>query len=75
MTEFRELPEEDPLGPEESWADFRPMIVYLAVAGAVLTLATRKNWTWAYIVGLLLAVGWVLGFFVSRGRRERWYRW
>ena len=76
MSAQAETPEElDRLGPEQSWADFRPMIVYLAAIGGILTLAARKDWTWAYVVGLVGALVWVLGFYVSRGRRERWFIW
>jgi hypothetical protein len=65
----------DPLGPEESWADFRPMILYLMVTGAVLTVAAKTDDAWAYVVGLVLTAGWVLGFVVSRNRPERWFIW
>jgi len=65
----------DPLGPDVRWANLSPMIAYLVVTGLVLTLATWKNLTWAYIVGLLLTVIWIAGFAVDSGRRERWFRW
>lgn len=65
----------DPLGPDERWADFSPMIAYLVITGLVLTLATWRNLAWAYVVGLLLTVIWVLGFVVVRDRPERWFRW
>jgi hypothetical protein len=65
----------DPLGPEQSWADFRPMIAYLAAVGGILTLAALKDWTWAYIVGLIGTAIWVVGFLVARGKPERWFIW
>ena len=65
----------DPLGPDERWADQSPMIAYLVITGLVLTLATWRNLAWAYIVGLLLTVIWLLGFVVARDRPERWFRW
>ena len=37
----------DPLGPEKSWADFRPMILYLMVTGAILTVAAKMDEAWA----------------------------
>lgn len=75
MAQITDHPEEDRLGPDRLWADLRPMIVYLAVVGAVFTLAARKDYTWAYVLGLVLTVVWVLGFVVSRDRPERWFRW
>jgi hypothetical protein len=76
MSVHHETPEElDRLGPEQSWADFRPMIVYLAAVGGILTLAAGKGWTWAYVVGLVGAAIWVVGFYVSRAKRERWFIW
>ena len=65
----------DPLGPDVRWANQTPMIAYLVVAGLMLTLATWKNLTWAYIIGLVLTVIWVAGFVVVKDRRERWFRW
>jgi hypothetical protein len=75
MTEVPDHHGEDPLGPDRPWADLRPMIVYLAVVGAVFTLAARKDYTWAYVLGFVLTVVWVVGFVVSRDRPERWFRW
>jgi hypothetical protein len=51
------------------------MIVCLAVVGAVFTLAVGKDYTWAYVLGFVLTVVWVVGFVVSRDRPERWFRW
>jgi hypothetical protein len=65
----------DRLGPEESWADFRPMIAYLAVVGGIFTLAVSEGWIWAYIVGLVGTAIWVAGFVVARGKPERWFIW
>jgi hypothetical protein len=78
MAETSETPkpvEVDPLGPDRLWADLRPMVGFLCATGAVLTLATRKNWTWAYILGLLMTAAWVAGFIVSRNKPQRWYSW
>ena len=70
-----EAPNADPLGADVRWANETPMIVFLVVTGLVLTLATWRNLAWAYVVGLLLTVIWVLGFVVARDRTERWFRW
>ncbi|MDQ3895410.1 MAG: hypothetical protein M3292_12265 [Actinomycetota bacterium] len=51
------------------------MIAYLAVVGVVLTLAARNGSSWAYVLGLVLTLVWVLGFVLSHERRERWFRW
>jgi hypothetical protein len=76
MNDCGEPPEGlDRLGPEQSWADFRPMIAYLAAVGAILTLAAREGWTWAYIAGLLGTAIWVAGFVVARRKPERWFMW
>ncbi len=75
-TELYEPPEVDPLGPDVQWANLAPMCFYLATTGAVLTLAARRHWTWAYVLGLVLTVVWVLGFVVVRNRRDRrWFYW
>ena len=65
----------DRLGRDEAWADFRPMIAYLAAVGGILTLAAFEGWTWAYIVGLLGTAIWVGGFVVARRKPERWFIW
>lgn len=65
----------DPLGPDVRWANLTPMIVYLVAVGLLLTLATWKNLVWAYTIGLLLTVIWVIGFVVVKDRPERWFRW
>jgi hypothetical protein len=70
-----EATEADPLGPDVRWANESPMIGYLVVTGLLLTLATWRNLAWAYVVGLLLTVIWVLGFVVVRNRPQRWFRW
>ena len=75
MTEIPDRPDEDRLGPDSPWADLRPMIAYLAVVGVVLTLAARNGYSWAYVLGLVLTLVWVLGFVLSHERRERWFRW
>lgn len=75
VSDTTESLEVDPLGPDVRWANLTPMIAYLVVAGLLLTLATWKNLTWAYIVGLLLTVIWIAGFVVVKNRRERWFRW
>ena len=69
------IPEVDPLGPKEHWGDLTPMILFLMVAGGILTLAAGKDWAWAYIVGLILTAVWVAGFVVVRNRPERWFKW
>lgn len=65
----------DPLGPDDRWAHLEPMIAYMLFTGGVLTLAVWQTWAWAYMVGLALTLGWVLGFVLVRDRPERWYRW
>jgi len=71
----RRTAEVDPLGADGRWAHFEPMIAYVVAAGGVLTLAVWKDGAWAYVLGLTLAAGWALGFFVSRNRRARWFSW
>jgi hypothetical protein len=75
MTEITEQPGEDRLGPDRQWADLRPMILYLCVVGAVWTLAARKDYSWAYVLGLVLTALWVTGFIVARNRPTRWFIW
>ncbi len=70
-----ESAEIDPLGPDVRWANLAPMIAYLVAVGGLLTLATWKNLGWAYILGLLLTVLWIIGFVVVNDRPERWLRW
>lgn len=66
---------EDPLGPDRQWANLLPMVVYMLAVGGLLTLATWRNWGWAFILGLVLTALWVAGFVVAKDRRERWFRW
>jgi hypothetical protein len=75
MTEVPPNTEVDPLGPDRSWARLEPMIAFMLAAGGILSLAAWKNWTWSWIVGLVLTVVWVGGFVVARNRPERWFRW
>jgi hypothetical protein len=67
--------EVDPLGPDEPWANLAPMIAYLLAVGGLLTLATWKNWAWAFILGLVLTAAWLGGFLLVKDKRERWIRW
>jgi hypothetical protein len=75
MTEVSQPTEVDPLGPDRKWASLEPMIVFMVATGGILSLAAWKNWTWAWIVGLVLTAVWALGFLVARNRPERWFRW
>jgi hypothetical protein len=75
MSEITERPGDDRLGPDERWADLRPMIVYLALVGAVWTLAARRDQGWAFVLGLVLTAVWVAGFYVARNKPSRWFIW
>jgi hypothetical protein len=75
MSESSAPTEVDPLGPDVPWANLAPMIAYLLAVGGLLALATWQDWTWAYILGLVLTVVWVAGFVAVKDRRERWFVW
>jgi hypothetical protein len=75
MEERMETGEVDPLGPDVRWAHLEPMVLFMAVVGAIFTLAVWQDWGWAYALGLVLTGVWVGGFVVTRDRRERWFRW
>jgi len=75
MEESPENVEVDPLGPDERWARLEPMVLFMAGVGGIFTLAAWQDWTWAFVLGLVLTCVWVGGFVVVRNRRERWFRW
>src|ERR687883_505026 len=69
MAEETQHDEVDPLGPDVRWASLLPVIVYMLAVGGLLTLATWQDWSWAYVLGLVLTAGWVAGFVVAKNTR------
>lgn len=57
---------DDPLSVVTEWRSLGPMILLLAVAGTLLSLAAADNWTWAFVLGFVLVALWVGGLFVKR---------
>jgi hypothetical protein len=62
---------DDPLGAVQEWGNLAPMIGFLAVAGALLSLAAANDWTWAFVVGFVMVAVWVLSL-LARGHPSRW---
>jgi hypothetical protein len=65
---------EDPRGSVTEWVSLAPMVGFLAVTGAVLSLAAANNWTWAFVVGFVMAAAWLAGL-LAHGRAWRWLPW
>jgi hypothetical protein len=65
---------DDPLSVVTEWGNLAPMIGFLAVAGALLSLATANDWAWAFVIGFVMVVLW-LASLLAGGHLSRWSPW